>query len=146
MHSPNASESVYNEGSRVAGDRIVEGWGYTGDFGRIDADDFLTIVGRSVDVILRSGINIYPAEIEVPISSIDGVVSCAAVGISHLVLGEEIVVFVVANHTLTEDFVLARAQVVLPAGKRPSSVLFLEELPLNAIGKVLRKDLREKLI
>ncbi|MDA8894648.1 acyl--CoA ligase [Amylibacter sp.] len=144
--SPNASETVYNEGSRVAGDRIVEGWGYTGDFGRIDADGFLTIVGRSADVILRSGINIYPAEIEVAISSIDGVVSCAAVGIPHLVLGEEIVVFVVANHTLTEDFVLARAQVVLPAGKRPSRVLFLEELPLNANGKVLRKDLREKLI
>jgi len=143
--SQTSAETVYNEASRATGDRIVDGWGYTGDLGRIDADGFLTLVGRSADVILRSGINIYPAEIEVALSSIDGVVSCAAVGIPDPVLGEDIAVFIVADRPLTEDFVLARARVVLPAGKRPGRVVFLDELPLNANGKVLKKDLRESL-
>ncbi|KQB97415.1 hypothetical protein AL073_00205 [Loktanella sp. 1ANDIMAR09] len=143
--SQTSAETVYKEASRATGDRIVDGWGYTGDLGRIDSDGFLTLVGRSADVILRSGINIYPAEIEVAISSIDGVASCAAVGFPDPALGEDIAVFIVADRALTEDFVLARAQVVLPAGKRPSRVVFLDELPRNANGKVLTKDLRETL-
>jgi acyl-CoA synthetase (AMP-forming)/AMP-acid ligase II len=73
------------------------------------------------------------------------IASCAAVGFPDPALGEDIAVFIVADRPLTEDFVLARAQVVLPAGKRPSRVVFLEELPLNANGKVLKKDLREML-
>ncbi|SIT74340.1 fatty-acyl-CoA synthase [Yoonia rosea] len=143
--SQTSAETVYKEASRATGDRIVDGWGYTGDLGRIDSDGFLTLVGRSADVILRSGINIYPAEIEVAISSIDGVASCAAVGFPDPALGEDIAVFIVADRALTEDFVLARAQVALPAGKRPSRVVFLDELPRNANGKVLTKDLRETL-
>jgi malonyl-CoA/methylmalonyl-CoA synthetase len=118
------------------------GWFDTGDFGSLDENGFLTLAGRSNDLIITSGYNVYPPVVERVVNACPGVAESAIVGVPDRIRGERVVVFVVReDHSLDagrlEDFWSER----LVEYQRPRQVVFVDALPRNALGKVLRKDL-----
>lgn len=143
VRTPGMASGFYANRSRPEGDRIKNGWAYTGDLGTISADGFLTIVGRTSDMILRGGANIYPAEVENVLNSLPGILDVAVVGIPHDVLGEDIAAFLVTDGTVSEDEVRAACQQGLSPDKRPRHIVFQSSLPRNPNGKVLKRELRE---
>ena len=123
---------------------IQNGWLYSGDLGRFDEEGFLYIVDRKKDMIIRGGENIYPIEIEEVLYRIPQVLEAAVVGIPHEVYGEVPKAYVVVKgeQTLTVEEVLTYCQTQLAKYKIPMGVEFLDELPRNASGKVLKHTLR----
>jgi fatty-acyl-CoA synthase len=144
VRSPAMALGVYGGSMRAAGDRIKDGWVYPGEIGSLDADGYLTIHGRESDVIIRNGINIHPAEIEVAIAEFPGVTEVAVTGFSSEREGESIAAFVIGKG-INESDLAAHCLMRLSADKRPGRLLFVSELPRNANGKVVRKQLREQL-
>jgi len=143
VRSPGAVDSIYKDRDRQSGDRIRDGWGYTGDLGLIDADGFLTIKGRTSDMIIRGGANVYPAEIESVVSTLAGVQEVAVTGFATCTLGEEIAVFVVAAPGVTEAMLVAHCVTSLPPDKRPRRFVFVDALPRNTSGKVVKRELQK---
>ncbi len=125
---------------------IQNGWLYSGDLGRFDEEGFLYIVDRKKDIIIRGGENIYPIEVEEVLYQIPQVLEAAVVGIPHEVYGEVPKAFAVVKQgqTLTTEEVLTYCGTQLAKYKIPMEVEFLEELPRNASGKVLKHTLRPK--
>jgi long-chain acyl-CoA synthetase len=124
---------------------IRGGWLRTGDMGRLDADNFLYIVERKKDLIIRGGFNIYPREVEDVLYAHPRIAEAAVVGAPDAVMGEEVVAFVVVKdgQTTTADEVIAFCQERLTRFKCPRQVRFVGSLPKSPIGKILRKELRE---
>ncbi len=121
----------------------ADGWLKTGDVAIIKEDGFVQIVDRLKDMILVSGFNVYPNEIEDVVSGFDRVENCAAIGLSDEVTGERIKLFVVpSDNDLTKEDVQAYCREHLTAYKVPKDIEFRSELPMTAVGKILRKDLR----
>jgi long-chain acyl-CoA synthetase len=121
-----------------------DGWLRTGDIAVMDDDGRLFIVDRAKDLIIVSGFNVYPAEVEDVISSMPEVAEVAVVGVAHPHTGEAVKAFVVAaqGRTVDEDRVISFCADELARYKCPSKVLVVDELPRNATGKVLRRVLR----
>ncbi len=117
-------------------------WLRTGDVGRIDADGFVFIVGRSKEMILRGGENISPLEIEEVAVRHPAVREAAAVGVPDRIWGEAVGLCVVARHPVSEQELVEFCKSHLSAFKVPQRVVFVEELPRNAVGKVTRNALR----
>jgi long-chain acyl-CoA synthetase len=117
-------------------------WLRTGDLGRIDEDGFVFIVGRSKEMILRGGENISPLEIEEVATRHPAVREAAAVGVPDRIWGEAVGLCVVARHPVSEHDVVEFCRAHLSAFKVPQRVVFVEELPRNAVGKVTRNALR----
>lgn len=143
VRSPAMALGVYGGSTRASGDRIKDGWVYPGEIGSLDAEGYLTIHGRESDVIIRNGINIHPAEIEVAIAEFPGVTEVAVTGFSSPREGDSIAAFIVGG--VSEADIAAHCLVRLSADKRPGKLVFVSELPRNANGKVVRKQLREQL-
>ena len=124
----------------------ADGWFKTGDVGRFDADGYLTIVGRSKDLIISGGYNVYPAEIEGVINELPGVAESAVVGVPHPDFGEAVVAVVVpqAGATPQPDEVIAALKGRIANYKVPKRVFIAPELPRNTMGKVQKKLLREQ--
>ena len=122
-----------------------DGWYYPGDLGRFDADGFLYLTGRSKDMIIRSGVNIYPAEIEQTLVAHSAVVEAAVVGWPSQERGEDIAAFVVCRAPVTEDDLIAHCRGSLAPYKIPKGVFFLDALPKSGMGKVLKPTLIERL-
>lgn len=126
---------------------IRDGWLWTGDMGSLDEDCFLTLKDRSKDLIISGGSNIYPREVEEVLLQAPGVVEVAVVGEPHPEWGEAVVAFVVLQPELKADpsaldaWCLAR----IARFKRPKRYEFVRDLPKNGYGKVLKRDLRERL-
>ena len=122
-----------------------DGWFVTGDVGKVDEKDYVCIIGRSKDVIISGGINIYPREIEDVIESMPQVKECAVVGVTDKEYGESVKAYVVLNpkSKLTEDEVTAYCREKLASFKKPKFVEFLEQLPKNTMGKILKEELRK---
>ncbi len=118
-------------------------WLRTGDVGRIDADGFVFIVGRSKEMILRGGENISPLEIEEVAVRHPAVREAAAVGVPDRIWGEAVGLCVVARHPVSEQELVEFCKSHLSAFKVPQRVVFVEELPRNAVGKVTRNALRD---
>jgi acyl-CoA synthetase (AMP-forming)/AMP-acid ligase II len=131
--------------TKTTGDRIVDGWIYTGDIGNIDARGFLYLTGRDSDIIIRAGINVHPAEIESALAGHPGVREVAVVGYPTEREGEEIAAFIVADATVTEPALRALARARLSSDRLPRRFQFVSEFPRNANGKVLRESLRRML-
>ncbi|MEH6582524.1 MAG: AMP-binding protein [Halioglobus sp.] len=122
-----------------------EGWFSTGDVAVIRSDGFLQIVDRIKDMIVVSGFNVYPNELEDVLYAHEDVLECAAVGVPDDVSGEIIKMFVVsASGQLTADEVRAFCRQNLTAYKVPKLVEFRDELPKTNVGKILRRELRDK--
>lgn len=127
---------------------LRDGWLRTGDVGRLDVDGNLHVVGRRGDVVNRGGAKVYPAEVERVVESDDRVVACAIVGRPHERLGEEVVAFVevAPGARLTAEEVQDRCRQQLARYKVPVDVVLVDELPRNRAGKVLRTELRDRLL
>ena len=122
----------------------ADGYFRTGDIGVFDDKGFLKIVDRKKDMIIVSGFNVYPNEVEAVAAACAGVAECACVGKPDGKTGEAVRLFVAkaAGATLTEDDVIAHCRRELTAYKVPKEVRFLDALPKSNVGKILRKDLR----
>jgi acyl-CoA synthetase (AMP-forming)/AMP-acid ligase II len=124
----------------------AEGWLNTGDLARMEADGALFIVGRTKELIIRSGFNVYPIEVEAVLNAHPEVTLSAVVG-RTIEGNEEVVAFVecVPGATIDEAGLIAFAAVSLAPYKRPAQIIFLSPLPAAANGKVLKHRLREML-
>ena len=122
-----------------------EGWFYPGDLGELDDEGFLSLRGRSKDMIIRGGANIYPVEVEQTISQIKGVSDVAVVGVPDKEMGEEIVAVLVAEHGITEKLILENCSDRLASYKVPRRIKFVNELPRNSSGKILKSTIVESL-
>ena len=122
-----------------------EGWLKTGDIGIIQEDGFIRIVDRKKDMILVSGFNVYPNELEDALATLSGVMMCAAIGIPDEKSGEAVKMFVVVKpgESLTKEQVMAHMRENVTAYKVPRSVEFRDTLPATNVGKILRRELRD---
>jgi long-chain acyl-CoA synthetase len=124
---------------------LRDGWLYTGDVAVMDEQGYFKIVDRKKDMILVSGFNVYPNEVEDAIAQMDAVLEVAVVGVPDAKSGEAVRAFVVSQDPgLTEEAVRAHAKRLLTDYKVPRSIEFRTELPKTPIGKILRKDLRDE--
>ena len=134
---------------------LRSGWVYTGDLGYSDGDGYIYLAGRSKDFIKRGGEMVSPEEVESVLLSHPQVDDAAVIGVPDLEWGEEIRALIVRalsgapagsgeGEAATEDDIIEFCRARLAGFKRPRSVVFVEELPRNVMGKVLKRDLREE--
>jgi long-chain acyl-CoA synthetase len=124
---------------------LAGGWLHTGDVGRIDEQGFLTILDRSKDMIISGGSNIYPREIEEVLLRHPAVAECSVVGRPHAEWGEEVVAFVVRKSQVEAKDLDALCLENIARFKRPKDYRFVDSLPKNNYGKVLKTELRKRL-
>ena len=146
VKGPNVFSGYWNKPAETA-EAMRGGWFHTGDMGRRDEEGFIYIVGRKVEMIISSGENIYPAEVERVIQALPEVREAAAVGMPDRKKGEVVAVFVMLKEgaELTEAALLAALQGKIAPFKIPKKVVFVEDFPRNTTGKILKKELKEKL-
>ena len=120
----------------------ADGFFITGDLGMVDADGYLTLVGRETDLIISGGLNVYSTEVEQLIALVPGVVEVAVVGVSHPDFGEAVIAVVVANDSYDDAELMATVRNGLANFKRPKRVFVVDALPRNALGKVQKVLLR----
>ncbi len=142
VRGPQVMQGYWNQPAETA--LVLEdGWLRTGDVAVMDVDGFFTIVDRKKDLILVSGFNVYPNEVEDAVSRLDAVMEAAVVGIPDARSGEAVRAYVVRRDAgLTAEQVIAHCRTVLTDYKVPRSVVFRDELPKTPIGKILRKTLK----
>jgi long-chain acyl-CoA synthetase len=121
------------------------GWLHTGDLGSLDAQGFLTIKDRSKDMIISGGANIYPREIEEVLLKHPAVAECSVVGRPHAEWGEEVVAFVVSRNPVSAQDLDSLCKDNIARFKRPREYRFVDALPKNNYGKVLKTELRKRL-
>ncbi|MEN1970234.1 fatty acid--CoA ligase family protein [Lentibacillus sp. N15] len=144
VRGPNVMQGYYKMPEETAA-VLKDGWLYTGDMARMDDEGYFYIVDRKKDLILVGGYNVYPREVEEVLYEHPGIAEVAVVGKPHPDSGEAGVSFVVKNDpSLTEESLLEFCAAHLAKYKVPVEILFLDELPKNTTGKILRKNLHEK--
>ena len=137
----------YLNNPEATADVMKNGWYHSGDIGVMDEDGFIEIVDRKKDMILVSGFNVSPNEIEDVISKLPGVVQVGVIGIEDEKMGEAPAAFIVrSDDSLTEEAVLSACKANLTNYKTPRKVTFVDEVPVTLSGKVLRRELRDKYI
>jgi acyl-CoA synthetase (AMP-forming)/AMP-acid ligase II len=145
IKGPNVMQGYYQQPEETSKAFTADGFMRTGDIGIMDDKGYTRIVDRKKDMILVSGFNVFPNELENVISLCPGVVECAAVGIPDDKQGEAIKVFVVRSDvTLTEDDIDRYCRQNLTGYKQPKYIEFRDELPKTNVGKVLRRELRSQ--
>lgn len=124
---------------------IVNGWLHTGDLGRIDEDGYLSIVGRSKEMIIRGGENIYPKEIEDALGDFPGLLEAAVIGAPHETFGEIVIAYVALRSGFTASAAALDEHCAgrLTRYKRPATINIIDSLPKNAMGKIDKPKLRE---
>ncbi len=144
IRGPNVMTGYYNQPEENAKAFTPDGFMRTGDIGIMDAQGYTRIIDRKKDMILVSGFNVFPNELEQVISLCPGVVECAAIGVPDEKQGEAIKVFIIkSDPALTEDEVARYCQENLTGYKRPKYIEFRDELPKSNVGKILRRELRK---
>jgi len=128
--------------------RNGDGWGWTGDLARLDGDGFVTLVGRSKDMIVSGGVNIYPREVELALERHAAVAECTVFGIPDAKWGEALAALVVRRDgaAVSEDALIAFCAETLARFKRPKLLRFVDAIPKTAAGKVQKPKLREALL
>ena len=135
----------YWENPAASAKALHGGWLHTGDLGSMDEEGFVTIKDRSKDMIISGGANIYPREIEEVLLRHPAVAECSVVGRAHPEWGEEVVAFVVAKTTVKSEELDSLCLANIARFKRPREYRFVEALPKNNYGKVLKTELRKLL-
>ncbi|MGX1307589.1 malonyl-CoA/methylmalonyl-CoA synthetase [Amorphus suaedae] len=143
VKGPNVFSGYWKMPEKTAAEFREDGFFITGDLGVIDADGYLTIVGRDKDLVISGGYNVYPKEIEGFIDEYPGVVESAVIGVPHADFGEGVVGVVVASEAIEESALLASLQGRLAKYKQPKRIVFVDELPRNTMGKVQKNLLRD---
>lgn len=136
-----ACATSYHRDPEASAEAFRDGWFHPGDLASVDADGFVTLRGRRKDMIIRAGINIYPADVEAALNAHPAVGESAVVGWPSREFGEEIAGFVRLASPADAADVLAFAQARLPRPKWPRAVFIVEDLPRNSGGKVLKREL-----
>jgi malonyl-CoA/methylmalonyl-CoA synthetase len=146
VKGPNVFKGYWRMPEKTKEEFTDDGWFRTGDVGKIDADGYVTIVGRSKDLIISGGYNVYPAEVEGYINEIPGVAESALVGVPHPDFGEVGVAVVIpkAGAKLDADEIVATLKARLANFKIPKRCFVVGELPRNTMGKVQKNLLREQ--
>ncbi|WP_238376600.1 AMP-binding protein [Luteimonas abyssi] len=145
LRGPQVMKGYWNHPEETAKIIDEQGWLHTGDMARMDENGFFYVVDRKKDMVLVSGFNVYPNEIEDVISGLPGVLEVAALGVPDEKSGEAVkVVIVKKDPNLTEEQVKAYARENLTGYKQPRHVEFRSELPKSNVGKILRRELREE--
>ncbi len=144
VRGPNVFKGYWRMPEKTAAELRANGFFITGDLGHFDDKDYLHIVGRAKDLIITGGFNVYPKEIEAEIDDIPGVLESAVIGLPHKDFGEAVTAVVVPTGTpaLSEADVIAALENRLARFKHPKRVIFVRELPRNAMGKVQKNLLR----
>jgi long-chain acyl-CoA synthetase len=144
IRGPQVMAGYWQRPDETAKVMTADGFFRTGDIGTVDERGYFRIVDRKKDMILVSGFNVYPNEVEDVLSQLPGILECAAVGIADDKTGEAVkVVIVKQDPKLSEADVRAWCEANLTGYKRPKLVEFRSDLPKSTIGKVLRRELRE---
>lgn len=144
IKGPQVMKGYWKKPEETAKVMDAEGWLHTGDIARMDEQGFVYIVDRKKDMILVSGFNVYPNEIEDVIAALPGVLEVAAVGVPDEKSGEIVkVVIVKKDPALTAEDVKAHARANLTGYKQPRVIEFRKELPKTNVGKILRRELRD---
>ena len=134
LNNPQATEQSF-----------TDGWLHTGDVGKMDDEGYLTIVDRIKDMIIVSGFNVFPVDIEDVLTKHAGVTEAAVVGADDATTGEKVVAYVVrGDAALDEKAVITHCRDHLTSYKVPKTIYFIDELPKSPVGKVLRRELRDK--
>ncbi len=149
VSGPNVGPGYWRRPDATSESRTTDGWFITGDVGRLDGDGRLTLEGRATDMIISGGLNVYPVEIEQIIDAHPAVAESAVVGLAHPDLGEAVTAFVVpepgaggSGDGLTRE--LAGTLTDVARFKHPKRFVTVEALPRNAMGKVLKAELRAR--
>jgi long-chain acyl-CoA synthetase len=145
IRGPQVMEGYWQNPEETAKVMLPGGWFRTGDIGRMDENGFFYIEDRKKDMILVSGFNVYPNEIEGVVVEMEGVLEAAAVGIPDEKSGEVVKLFVVRNDpAVTEEDVLNFCSENLTRYKMPKEIEFRDDLPKSNVGKILRRALRDE--
>jgi len=147
VRGPNVFKGYWRMPEKTKEEFTDDGWFKTGDVGKIDPQGYVTIVGRSKDLIISGGYNVYPAEIEGVMNELPGVAESAVVGVPHPDFGEAVVAIVVARGGATAPDpaeLITTLKARIANFKVPKRVFVVTELPRNAMGKVQKKLLREQ--
>ena len=147
IRGPQVMVGYWNRPDETAKVMTADGYFKSGDIGTMDAHGFVKIVDRKKDMIIVSGFNVYPNELEGVIASHPGVLECACIGVPDEHSGEAVKVFVVRKDpNLTEATLMAYCKENLTGYKKPKYVEFREELPKTNVGKILRRVLRDEIV
>ncbi len=146
VKGPNVFKGYWQMPEKTAEECTADGYFKTGDVGRFDDDGYPSIVGRSKDLIISGGYNVYPKEIESVIDEMSGVQESAVIGVPHADFGEAVTAIVVPRDgaTLSEAAIVDTLKSRIANFKVPKRVHFVDELPRNTMGKVQKNVLREK--
>jgi long-chain acyl-CoA synthetase len=143
IRGPQVMAGYWKRPDETANVMYADGFFKSGDIGIMDARGFVRIVDRKKDMILVSGFNVYPTEIEQVVNLHPGVLECAAVGVPDAKSGEAVKLFVVkSDPALAEEDLASYCSQQLTAYKRPKFIEFRDELPKSNVGKILRRELR----
>lgn len=145
VRGPNVFKGYWNMPEKTKEELRDNGFFITGDLGMIDDQGYVSIIGRSKDLIITGGYNVYPKEIELLIDGLEGVVESAIIGIPHTDFGEAVTAVIVAESgfELTEAGIKAALSADIAKFKQPKQVFFVDELPRNTMGKVQKNVLRD---
>ncbi|NKI94502.1 long-chain-fatty-acid--CoA ligase [Rhizobacter sp. SG703] len=145
IRGPQVMAGYWQRPDETAKVMTADGFFRTGDIGTVDGNGYFKIVDRKKDMILVSGFNVYPNEVEDVVTQMPGVLECAAIGVPDAKAGEAVkLVIVRKNPALTEAEVRAYCEANMTGYKRPKVVEFRTELPKSPVGKILRRELRDK--
>ena len=146
VRGPNVFKGYWRMPEKTAAEFTADGWFRTGDVGRVDAQGYVTIVGRSKDLIISGGYNVYPAEIEGYLNELPGVNESAVIGVPHADFGEAVVAVVVPKPgaSLDAGALITALKGRIAGFKVPKQLLLAHELPRNVMGKVQKNLLRQQ--
>jgi malonyl-CoA/methylmalonyl-CoA synthetase len=146
VRGPNVFHGYWRMPDKTKEEFTTDGWFKTGDVGQIDERGYVHIVGRSKDLIITGGYNVYPAEVEALLNDMPGVAESAVIGIPHPDFGEGVVAVLVARAGATPDAaaLIAELKTKIANFKVPKHLFVVPELPRNTMGKVQKNLLREQ--
>jgi malonyl-CoA/methylmalonyl-CoA synthetase len=142
----NVFKGYWRNPGKTAAEFRPDGFFITGDLGKSDCDGYVHIVGRGKDLIITGGFNVYPKEVETEIDALAGVIESAVIGVAHKDFGEAVTAVIATEMgaNLLEEAICANLESRLAKFKLPKRVIFVDQLPRNAMGKVQKNVLREQ--
>jgi malonyl-CoA/methylmalonyl-CoA synthetase len=146
VRGPNVFPGYWRRPDLQSSEFTADGFFRTGDLGRVDEEGYLWLAGRSKDLVISGGLNVYPGELESVLDALPGVLESAVIGVPDEDFGEAVVAIVVPNgeHLINEESIRTAARTRLAGFKVPKRVHLVDELPRNAMGKVEKASLRNR--